>query len=64
MLGARTDGGQNLMRISGGEHENDVGWRLLQCLQKSRGGRLGQLVYFVEDVDLPTSRAFRARRQK
>ena len=32
MLSARTDRGQNLVRISGREYEDDVGRRLLQSL--------------------------------
>ena len=54
MLGSRTNRRQHLVRISRRENENHVWWRFLQCLQESRRGRLGELVYFVEDVHLPS----------
>jgi hypothetical protein len=41
VLGPAADGGQHLLRVGGGEHEDHVGGGLLQRLQQRVGGRGG-----------------------
>ena len=54
MLAARADGLRNILRLRGREHEDDVvGW-LFQSLEQCVEGRVGDLVSFVENVDLET----------
>ena len=52
VLGAAPDGGQHLLRVGGGQHEDDVGRRLLQRLQQGVRRRRRQHVDLVDDVDL------------
>ena len=52
VLAARADGLRNVLRLGGRHHEDDVRRRLFQRLQQRVEGRLGNLVRFVEDVDL------------
>ena len=52
MLAARADGLRNILRLRGRQHEDDVAGRLLQRLQQSVEGGVGDLVRFVENVDL------------
>jgi hypothetical protein len=56
VLGAAANRGQHLVRVGGGQHEDNMGGGFLERLQQGRGGRLGQLVDLVEDVDLPATR--------
>ena len=51
MLAARADGLRNVLRLRGGEHEDDVVGRLFQRLEQRVEGSVGDLVRFVEDVD-------------
>jgi hypothetical protein len=52
VLGAAADGGQHLLRVGGGQDEDHVSRRLLQRLQQRVGGRRGEHVDLVDDVDL------------
>ena len=56
MLGPAADGGQHLLRVGGGQHEDDVGGRLLQRLQQGVRGRRREHVDLVDDVDLLAAR--------
>ena len=49
---ARQHGDWHLLRISGGQHEDDVGWRLFQRLQHGVEGVGGEHVDLVDDEDL------------
>ena len=55
VLGAAADGGQHLLRLGGGQHEDHVPGRLLQRLQEGVGRLGGEHVDLVDDVDLPPS---------
>ena len=58
VLRAAADGVGHLLRVGGGEDEDDVARRLLERLQQRGLGRLGQHVHLVEDVHLvPPRRA-------
>ena len=52
MLAARADGLGNILRLGGRHHENDVRRRLFQRLEQRVEGGVGDLVGFVENVDL------------
>ena len=52
VLAARADGLGNVFGLRGGEHEDDVVGRFLQRFQERVEGSVGDLVSFVEDVDL------------
>ena len=52
MLAARADGLRNVFRLRGRQHEDDVVGRLFQSLQQRVESGIGDLVRFVEDVDL------------
>ncbi len=52
MLGSATDGGQHLLRVGGGQHEDHVCRRLLQGLQQGVRCRRRQHVDLVHDVHL------------
>ena len=52
VLAARADGLGNVLGLGGGHHEDDVLGRLFQRLQQGVEGGVGDLVGFVEDVDL------------
>ena len=52
MLAARADGLGNVLGLGGGHHEDDVGGRLFEGLEQGVEGGVGDLVGFVEDVDL------------
>ena len=52
MLAARADGLRNVFRLRGGQHENHVAGRLFQSFQQGIEGRVGNLVSFVENVNL------------
>ena len=52
MLAAGADGLRNILRLRRGQHEDDVAGRLLQRFQQGVEGGIGDLVRFVEDVDL------------
>ena len=56
MLRPRTNRGQHLLRIGGGQHEAHVLRRLLERLQQSVGRRRRQHVHLVEDVHLVAAR--------
>ena len=56
VLGPAPDGGQHLLRIGGGQHEDHMGRRLLQRLEQGVGCRRGQHVDLVDDVDLQAAR--------
>ncbi len=56
VLGAATDGRQYLLRVGGGQHEDDVGGRLLQCLQQRVRRSRREHVDLVDDVDLLPAR--------
>ena len=56
VLGPAADGGQHLLRVGGGQHEDHVGGRLLQRLQQGVGRRRRQHVDLVDDVDLLAAR--------
>ena len=43
---------RDILRLGGGQHEDDVPGRLLERLQKRVEGRIGNLVCLVQDVDL------------
>ena len=60
VLGAADDRRADLLRVGGGQHEHDVGGRLLERLQQRGLGRLRQHVDLVEDVHLVAARACRA----
>ena len=49
---ARQHGDRHLLRIGGGQHEDDVGWRLFQRLQHGVEGVGGEHVDLVDDEDL------------
>ena len=52
VLAARTDGLRNVFGLGGGHHEDDVvGW-LFEGFEQGVEGRVGDLVGFVQDVDL------------
>ncbi len=52
VLAARADGLRDVLGLGGGHHEDDVvGW-LLEGFEQGVEGRVGDLVGFVEDVDL------------
>jgi len=53
VLGPRADRRQHLLGVGRREHEHDVRRCLLERLQQCVGGRVGEHVDFVEDVDLP-----------
>ena len=61
VLGAAADGGQHLLGLGGGQHEDDVAGRLLEGLEQGRRRVGGQHVDLVDDVDLPPARACRGR---
>ena len=52
VLAARADGLRNVFRLGGCHHEDDVIGRLFQRFQQGIESRIGDLVGFVEDVDL------------
>ncbi len=52
MLAARADGLRNILRRSGRQHEDHVSGRFLQSLEQSVEGRVGDLMGFVENVNL------------
>ena len=56
VLGAAPDGGQHLLGVGGGQHEHDVGGRLLQRLQQGVRRRRREHVDLVDDVDLLAAR--------
>ena len=52
VLGAAADGGQDLLGVGGGQHEDDVGRGLFKGLEEGVGGCRRQHVDLVDDVDL------------
>ena len=56
MLGAAADGGEHLLGIGGGQHEDDVDRWLLQGLQQCVRRRRREHVDLVDDVDLLATR--------
>ena len=52
VLAAGADGLGNVLGLRGGHHEDDVGGRLFESLEQGVEGGLGDLMRFVEDVDL------------
>ena len=52
VLAAGADGLRNVLRLRGRHHEDDVLGRFFQGLQQRIEGGIGDLVGFVEDVDL------------
>ncbi len=56
VLGAAPNGGKHLLRVGGGQHEDDVGRRLFQGLQQGVGRGRRQHVDLVDDVHLLPSR--------
>ena len=52
MLAARADGLRNVLRLRRRHHENDMRRRLFKGLEQCVEGCLGNLVRFIEDVDL------------
>ena len=52
VLGARADGGRDLQRIGGGEHEHHVLGRFLERLQQRGFRAAAEHVHLVEDVHL------------
>ena len=52
VLAARTNRLRNILGLRRRHHENDVAGRLLQSLEQGIEGRIGDLVRFVENVDL------------
>ena len=56
MLRTAADGGRDLLGVGGGQHEHDVGGRLLQRLEQRVGRRRREHVHLVDDVDLPAPR--------
>ena len=52
VLAARADGLGNVLRLRGGHHEDDVRRRLFEGFEQRIEGRVGDLVRFVEDVNL------------
>ena len=52
VLAARADGLGDVLGLGGGHHEDDVVGRLFEGLQQRVEGGVGDLVRFVEDVDL------------
>ena len=56
VLATRADGLGYRLGLGRCEHEGDVCWRLLQCLQEGTGGVGGELVDLVDDVDLAPPR--------
>ncbi len=56
-LAARDDGGQHFVRLSGGQHEDDVWRRLLQRLEQRIEGRRGQHMDLVDHVDFVAAAA-------
>ena len=62
VLAARADRLRNILRLRSRHHEDDVRRRLLERLEQSIEGGLGDLVRLVEDVDLvPVARRTVAR---
>ena len=51
MLAARADGLGNVLGLRGGEHEDDVIWRLFQSFEECVESSVGDLMGFVENVD-------------
>jgi small subunit ribosomal protein S6 len=51
-LATAQDGGEDLVFLRGGQDEDGVGGRLLQCFQEGVEGRRAQHVYLVDDVHL------------
>ena len=51
MVGARADGGEHLVRLGGGEHEDQVLGRLLDHLEQRVERRRGDHVRLVDDED-------------
>ena len=56
VLGPAADGGQDLLGVGGGQHEDHVGRRLLERLQQRVGRRRREHVDLVDDVDLLAAR--------
>ena len=54
VLATRADRLRDIFRLCRGQHENHVARRFLQRLQQCIESRIGNLVGFVEDVDLET----------
>ena len=52
MLAAGADSLRNVLGLRRGEHEHDVIWRFFQRLQQRIEGGVGNLVSFVENVNL------------
>ena len=52
MLAAGADGLRNILRLGGRQHEYDVPGRLFQSLQQRVEGCVGDLVGFVQDINL------------
>ena len=52
LLAARRDGGRNLVRFGGAQHEHHPFGRLFQRLQQRVESFAGDLVRFVDDEDL------------
>ena len=61
VLGAAADGGQHLLGVGGGQHEDDVGGRLLERLEQGVGGGRREHVDLVDDVDLLAARRSQCR---
>ena len=56
VLSARKDSRQHFLRVCRGQYEHDVARGLFQRFQQRAGGVAGELVDFVDDVDLPSAR--------
>ena len=52
VLAARPDGLRNVLGLRGRQHKNDMVRRLFQCLQQGIEGGVGNLVRFVENINL------------
>ena len=61
-LASAQDGRQNLVFLGGGEDEDDVLWRLLQCLKEGIEGCRAEHVYLVDDKHLVLSDLWRYAR--
>ena len=61
-LGAADDGGRHLVRVGGGEDEDDVVGRLLDHLQQRVEGVRAEHVDLVDDVDPPAQLGRRGQR--